>query len=289
MPPNRHASSLLFVLCLSAVWLLAASASADTPVFINEIHYDNVDADADEGVEIGGPAGTDLTGWRVRLYNGTNGTAYGVIVLAGELPDLCNFFGTLWFPELGVQNGAPDGLALVDDLGNVRQFISYEGTITATDWEAAGLTSTDIGVAEDGTTPVGTSLQLVGVGTNYEDFVWMPSVASSHSACNAGQDPTTDVGGTPGNLLAISSYPNPFNPQTTIQYTVPSRGQVLVAVYDSRGSLVTTLVREESSAGVHSVSWAGTDASGQGVSSGVYFARIEHGGVTRTQKLVLLK
>lgn len=275
-------------LCLASTVLLADSVGAQTPVFINEIHYDNVGADADEGVEIGGPAGTDLTGWRVRLYNGTNGTAYGVIVLAGTLPDLCHNFGTLWFPELGVQNGSPDGLALVDDTGTVRQFLSYEGTITATDMEANGLLSTDIGILEDGTTAAGNSLQLVGVGTNYEDFTWAVG-PFSHSACNPGQDPTTAVGETPGNMLSISSYPNPFNPETTIRYTVPSQGQVTVSVYDPRGSLVTTIVNEVKAAGTYSARWSGTNVSGRVVSSGVYFARIEHGGAVQTNKLVLLK
>jgi hypothetical protein len=288
MYTRYRVSLLLFTLCLVAPWLLVATAHAQS-VFINEIHYDNVGADADEGVEIAGPAGTDLTGWVVRLYNGTNGTSYGVIVLSGTLPDLCDGMGALFFPELGVQNGSPDGLALVDDDGGVLQFLSYEGVITATDGEANGLTSTDIVVTEDGTTPVGYSLQLTGVGLDYSDFTWVAAGPSSHSACNPGQEPITGVDGTPGNTLAISSYPNPFNPQTTIEYTVPSRGQVSVAVYDSRGSFVAALVEEESEAGVHQAQWAGTDASGHVVSSGVYFARIQHSGATRTQKLVLLK
>ena len=51
----------------------AMRAAAQTTVFINEIHYDNVGTDAGEAIEIAGPAGTDLTGWSVVLYNGSNG------------------------------------------------------------------------------------------------------------------------------------------------------------------------------------------------------------------------
>ena len=49
------------------------SPPPDATVFISEIHYDNVGADAGEAVEVFGPAGTDLTGWSIVLYNGANG------------------------------------------------------------------------------------------------------------------------------------------------------------------------------------------------------------------------
>ncbi len=288
MSSRIRVSTLLFVLSLSAVLLTVVSAEAQT-IFINEIHYDNTGADADEGVEIAGPAGTDLTGWRVRLYNGTDGTAYGVIVLSGNIPDNCNGYGALWFPELGVQNGSPDGLALVDDAGAVLQFLSYEGAILATSNEANGMTSTDIGVTEDSSTPVGYSLQLVGIGSEYGDFTWAAAAPSSHDACNPGEETPTAVGGPAVKGLSIFAYPNPFNPETTIQYVVPSQGQVTVAIYDAHGSRINTIVREEKAAGTYSARWMGTDASGHGVGSGVYFLRIEHGGVTQSEKIVLLK
>ena len=59
-----------------------------------------------------------------------------------------------------IQNGAPDGLALVNSSGAVCEFLSYEGTFTASNGPPNGMTSTDIGVAETGATPIGTSLQL---------------------------------------------------------------------------------------------------------------------------------
>ena len=98
------------------------------------------------------------------LYNGNGGAQYGSITLSGTLPDQQNGTGTLTFSQSGLQNGAPDGLALVDDAGAVVEFLSYEGTLTATDGAASGLTSVDVGVEEGGTTPVGYSLQLRGAG-----------------------------------------------------------------------------------------------------------------------------
>ena len=98
---------------------------SQTPIFINEIHYDNASGDVGEGIEIAGPASTDLTGWSLVLYNGssTQLNDYGTINLSGVIPEQCNG-GTLWFPYSGIQNGSPDadGVALVDDTGNVIQF-----------------------------------------------------------------------------------------------------------------------------------------------------------------------
>ncbi|HXV13053.1 MAG TPA: lamin tail domain-containing protein, partial [Candidatus Krumholzibacteria bacterium] len=186
MRSHHRVSPWFLVLCLT-VMSFSVPVDAATPVFINELHYDNTGADADEGVEIAGPAGTDLTGWRVRLYNGATNLAYGVVVLSGFIPNQCNGFGTIWFPELGVQNGSPDGLALVDAANNVIQFLSYEGSFVAGDGEAVGLPSTDIGVSEASDSPLGFSLQLGGVGSFYEDFTWAGSAAHSRDACNNGQ------------------------------------------------------------------------------------------------------
>lgn len=158
-----------------------------TPTFINELHYDNSGTDTGEFIEIAGEAGTDLTGWSLVLYNGNGGASYDTISLSGTIPDLDNGFGTLSFNAPELQNGAPDGIALVDDSNAVVQFLSYEGSFTATDGVANGQTSTDIGVAEDGSTPVGNSLQLTGTGSVFEDFSWTATVATA-DAINDGQN-----------------------------------------------------------------------------------------------------
>jgi hypothetical protein len=101
----------------------------------------------------------------------------------------------------------------------------------------------------------------------------------------------TGVGDTPRSyVLSVSNYPNPFNPATTVRYTVPAAGNVTVAIYDVRGVRVATLVDNEShSAGAYSVRWDGYSNDGVASASGVYFARIEHRLGTRSKKMVLLK
>ena len=179
--------ALVFLLALMPLGVSAQEGS--TAVFINELHYDNVSTDAGEAIEIAGPAGTDLTGWTIVLYNGSGGAPYDTTPLSGSIPDLQDGYGVVGidYPENGIQNGAPDGLALVDSGGGVVQFLSYEGTITAVGGAADGMTSTDIGVLEDGETLVGDSLQLSGTGLVYEDFAWNAPAANTLGAVNTGQ------------------------------------------------------------------------------------------------------
>ncbi|UCG50914.1 MAG: right-handed parallel beta-helix repeat-containing protein [Candidatus Latescibacterota bacterium] len=84
-------------------------------------------------------------------------------------------------------------------------------------------------------------------------------------------------------------YPNPFNPVTKIEYSVPITGLVRLAVYDVKGREIRLLADEVQPMGNYSVLWEGCDNNGVRVSSGVYFVRMEHGGDTWTHRMVFLK
>ena len=75
-------------------------------MYLSEIHYDNTGTDAGEAIEITGPAGTDLTGWQVVLYNGNGGATYGARSLSGSIPAFCGSRGVvvLTYPANGIQN-----------------------------------------------------------------------------------------------------------------------------------------------------------------------------------------
>ena len=83
---------------------------------------------------------------------------------------------------------------------------------------------------------------------------------------------------------ALSAYPNPFNPTTTIGYDLAQAGQVTLAVYNLVGQHVVTLVNETMNAGRHSVAFDAT-----GLPSGMYVCRIKAGGFSAMQKMVLMK
>ena len=177
---------------LAVVPMVAATAAAvpgdDSTVWINEFHYDNTGTDEGEFIEVAGPSCADLTGWSIVLYNGANGQTYGTSLLSGVVPDQSGGYGTVvvTYPSNGIQNGSPDGIALVGPSG-VAQFLSYEGTFAATNGPAVGQNSTDIGVAQAGSEAVGSSLHLQGTGTTYGDFAWAATTANSAGSPNTGQ------------------------------------------------------------------------------------------------------
>ncbi|HVS31663.1 MAG TPA: choice-of-anchor X domain-containing protein [Thermoanaerobaculia bacterium] len=197
--------SFIAALALSLCSITLFGVGSGAPVFINEIHYDNTGEDVDEMIEIAGPAGTDLSGYSLILYNGasTSRAPYNTRTLTGVIPDQMNGFGTaaFFYPVNGIQNGSPDGMALVGP-GGLIQFLSYEGTFTAVGGPADGMTSVSIGVSEDGTEPIGQSLQLTGSGTHYGDFTWSGPVTATPSAVNIGQT----FGETPTLTLSIDDF-----------------------------------------------------------------------------------
>jgi DNA/RNA endonuclease G (NUC1) len=164
---------------LTAAGALLLSSLATAQVRVSEIHYDNTGADTGEAIEVSGPAGTDVTGWTIVLYNGNGGASYDTKTLSGAIPATCSDRGVLVinYPVNGIQNGDPDGVALVDSGGHVVEYLSYEGTFAATNGPAAGLTSADIGARESGNDAVGLSLQRDAAG------VWALA-PGTFGACN---------------------------------------------------------------------------------------------------------
>jgi hypothetical protein len=100
--------------------------------------------------------------------------------------------------------------------------------------------------------------------------------------------PVTGAGPGLSNSLA-QNHPNPFNPQTTISFSIAQRGNVRLNVYDVNGALVRTLANETRAAGAYDVTWDGRDDRGRAVASGVYFYKLTAGSFTQTRKMVLLK
>jgi endonuclease I len=193
--------------------LLLASGAAQAEVFINEFHYDDATSSGDTGerIEIVATAGETLSSYRIYLYNGSTPSAAVTydndLVPAGSLVSCGGQvrIATLSYPTNGIQNGPNDGIALVNPSGQVVQFISYEGAITASNGPAAGRTSTNLPVSETGSDPAGRSLQLGGTGSSYANFSWRSAATATFGACNNGQTfsspnpPPTVTGTTPSN------------------------------------------------------------------------------------------
>jgi len=256
------------------VALVVTIFSYGQTIFINEFHYTNTGVDINEGIEIAGPAGTDISGYEIRLYNG-NGTVYSPIInLSGTIPNQQNNLGTLWFdvpPGNEIQNGSPDGFALVDNLNNVIQFLSYEGVITAVNGPAVGLTSVDIGIFEANSTPVNYSLQLIGTGSVYSDFSWNGPILNTRGSPNTGQTLPVEE----NNIEEFRMFPNPVVNSELYIHSLNNEVK-LVKIYTLSGKQVykETLNHNEV-------------VKLNSLVSGIYLIKIEENGKIESRKLII--
>src|SRR5690606_22763179 len=123
--PIAAITALAIPLLGLAIPLPAAAVTTDGDVFISEIHYDNVSTDTGEAIEVQAPVGTSLLDWQLVLYNGSGGASYDTRTLIDTVPDAGVVVHN--YASNGIQNGGPDGIALVDASGTVVEFLSYEG------------------------------------------------------------------------------------------------------------------------------------------------------------------
>ncbi len=94
---------------------------------------------------------------------------------------------------------------------------------------------------------------------------------------------------TPGMVLSINNYPNPFNPVTNIAYSIPAPGHAVIQIYNIKGQVVRTLLNGNVAAGNHSMVFNGLDDNGNSIASGIYFYRISHNDQSITKKMILMK
>jgi flagellar hook assembly protein FlgD len=93
----------------------------------------------------------------------------------------------------------------------------------------------------------------------------------------------------PAKPSITASYPNPFNPTTTIAYYIPVKSKVDMAIYNVKGQRVKDLINNEIPKGSHRIVWDGKDNNGRAVSSGLYLVRIGIGNKVDTHKVMMLK
>ncbi len=221
--------------------------------FINEVYY-IANNPAEKGVEIAGQAGTNLVGYEIVVYALDGTVAYTEYISAGIIPNKQNGYGTIWYEVDQTGNGG--GLALVSPNGAVVQFISY-GTInfanviiTAVGGPANGLTSQYIGTQ----LITSNSLQLIGTGLTYLDFVW--NVASDVSEgdvndnqlFNGAQSYVAPVGGTQNEIkegFEVSTFPNPVVESLQIQFATELKEEAVIELFDISGRMISQKIIEE--------------------------------------------
>jgi len=89
--------------------------------------------------------------------------------------------------------------------------------------------------------------------------------------------------------VTLSNYPNPFNPTTTINFSLPEDSDVELSIYNVKGQKVRTLTNEFLEKGTHSIEWNGKDSNNKLTASGIYFYKVSAGKSSAIRKMLLLK
>jgi hypothetical protein len=120
-----------------------------------------------------------------------------------------------------------------------------------------------------------------------EEGRFLATAASWNFETAAG--PSSAPGGGSGlaGFRLAAAAPNPFHDETQIAFALPRRGRTRVALYDIRGRLVATLLDESLPPGIHTVRWDGHDMAGHQAAAGIYFCRLQCGGLKAVRKIIL--
>ncbi len=122
-------------------------------------------------------------------------------------------------------------------------------------------------------------------GVERSALVWLKEYIANWTSAVSG--PAEAPG--PEGYSLLPNFPNPFNPSTSIRFTLPAAGRADVCILDVSGRTVALLASGFRSAGLHTVQWNGLDDTGAAVPAGVYFCRMNAGPFTETRKLTLVK
>lgn len=204
---------LWIVLC--GYWGTTAAAQQ---IWLNELHYNNMGADANEFVEIAlwHDYKNVLADIQVELYDGSDGSRYAIHGLNTFTEGASQNGFTFYSKQISDLRDGNGAIALVYN-GVTVLFLSYGSSFTATSGTAQGLSAPDIGVFENDDTPAGLSLQLTGSGTVFSDFTWSLPATATPGAINAGQS----LGAANLNMtLRDATAATPAKPGDTIAYTL---------------------------------------------------------------------
>ena len=245
--------------------------------WINEFHYDNSNPDANEFVEIvvQNPGLYTLSDFTVSLYQGSNGRFTSETTLdLFTVGDLVGNYQIYYFDYGSIQDQF-GGISL-DYQGNVLEFISYEGSFTATNGNANGEFSENIGVSESTATLNTESLQLNGTGSVYSDFTWSSAAANTKGSENTSQTLNT-VLSTDTDFLTFSF------PQQTVAPTIDAVNHTidcsLINTADLTNQIATFTLSTRATAFISGVTQA-SGVTSNNYSTTVTYTVIAEDGVT---------
>jgi len=175
-----------------------------------------------------------------------------------------------------------DGIVLVS-VNDLQVQVTVSGTSGKVGGELVDGSGTVVSVANSTNsnpftlTAPGPGEYRVNAG-NKSPLVWDSSMVNI-SLTNVGE-----ISSNPATFELYNNYPNPFNPSTTIKYSIPEASFTSIKIYDALGNKVASLVDETKTAGIYEVTFNATN-----LSSGVYYYQLQAGSFTQTKKMILTK
>ncbi|MBL7135780.1 MAG: endonuclease [Candidatus Marinimicrobia bacterium] len=265
------------------IWFIRSGAPE---LVINEIMQDPSAVSDDNGewfeiVNIGSTE-VNLNGWTIKdndidshLISGSVIVPVDGFVVLGKNSDSLSNGGVFIDYEYSgiILANSDDELILISPDGDTVDYVAWDDGISFPD-------------------PTGASMALISstldnsVGSNWVEST-TPFGAGDYGTPGSANFPVSIADNTPKSPTQFSlyqSYPNPFNPVTTISYQLPKSGFVNLSIYNTKGQLIETLINRRIQSGYHSVKWDGSFNV-----SGVYFYRISAGDYSATGKCILLK
>ena len=197
-------------------------------------------------------------------------TAFTFLILVSSLS--AEGIWTTYTTEDGLAGNSVRSIAI--DADNVKWFGTLTGGISSFNGNTWTTYTTEDGLVDNDVNAIAIDADNVkwfGTESGVSSFDGnMVSVASNRNI--------------PAAIEIRGNYPNPFNPSTTISFSIPDQGHVNLAVYNITGSIIATLIDKSMSAGSHSVIFDGSDFG-----SGVYLYKFESKGFNKTGKMLLMK
>lgn len=202
-------------------------------------------------------------------YGDLNNDGYSDLVMGNKY--WYNYQGKVYF-YMGSENA--NGTVDLDYPAPVITGTQFGSVVAVGDFNNDGYDDAAVGASE---------------GNSWQDdgYVYVYAGNDSLSETTVSINEESTIPDLPG--ISFSNYPNPFNPTTTISFSLATAQNIELEIYNIRGQLVRTLVKSQQPAGKNSVVWNGTDDSNNPVSSGIYFSRLRTYSVTQSKKLMLLK
>lgn len=243
----------------------------------NEIHFLDVPEDNDGELLGISPNGEYMAGfmdWSTFIYHNNTFVNVSYDDYDGTpgwqtVPAYINSNGTLVGVARNFGLGALKGFIYTEQNGiiNGREFLVQKGVQIPEERDIKWISW----ISEDESIIIGTTDDLIGFIVKLQET-------------NENDDQTINIPD-----YKLRNYPNPFNPSTTISYTIPQSSHVTVEVFNIKGQKISTLINENQSSGQHSIQWNAKNNDQQTVSSGIYFVKISSSFGNQMIKTLLMK